>query len=388
MELPPHAVPGRVVLVDELPTTAHGKLDVAKIARRAQEELAETLETPLEGLLEAAFAEVLGRRHVGQNEDFFTAGGHSLLAFRLLSRLERVLGIPLEPSLLLRAATPRSLAREIERLKQPAADSPSPPVSPLLVPVTPGDRRLFFMPGGEGGDLSIGFYARLAFYLPNTSFWGLRVRDSWNRGKKRWTVEEMAADCIREIRKAQPEGPYDLGGGCTGGIVAFEMARQMAAAGLRVGKLVLIDTTFPSLLARRRQLLRVFSSRTRRRARELLEFLSFLPQWRRRSLYNRVSRLLPFDETEADANVPEEWMRFADAVLAYRPRPYSGRGVLLASEELREGAAPRRWAAAFTGGLREIALPGTHFTYIRDHIAQVGEALRQVLEEDRPDGAV
>ena len=44
-------------------------------------------------------------------------------------------------------------------------------------------------------------------------------------------VEDMAARYVREIRLLQPEGPYFLGGHCLGGVIAFEMAQQLHAAG-------------------------------------------------------------------------------------------------------------------------------------------------------------
>jgi thioesterase domain-containing protein len=52
----------------------------------------------------------------------------------------------------------------------------------------------------------------------------------------------MAAHYIREIREAQPEGPYYLGGWSFGGVIAFEMARQLMAAGARIALLALFDT--------------------------------------------------------------------------------------------------------------------------------------------------
>jgi thioesterase domain-containing protein len=54
-------------------------------------------------------------------------------------------------------------------------------------------------------------------------------------------VEALAAYHIEGLRKVQPQGPYLLGGWCFGGLVAFEMARQLALAGDRIGLVALID---------------------------------------------------------------------------------------------------------------------------------------------------
>jgi len=55
------------------------------------------------------------------------------------------------------------------------------------------------------------------------------------------SIEAMAADRLPLIMKAQPKGPYRLGGKCIGGIVAFEVARMLVAAGKEVEIVVLVD---------------------------------------------------------------------------------------------------------------------------------------------------
>src|SRR5205807_2008150 len=53
--------------------------------------------------------------------------------------------------------------------------------------------------------------------------------------------EELAAAHLRAVRAVQPAGPYRLGGWCNGGLLAYEMARQLHAAGEEVDRLVLMD---------------------------------------------------------------------------------------------------------------------------------------------------
>src|SRR6266849_6028994 len=55
------------------------------------------------------------------------------------------------------------------------------------------------------------------------------------------TVETMAVAHIKSMRSVQPEGPYLLGGWCNGGLVAYEMARQLQAQGQVLDLLVLLD---------------------------------------------------------------------------------------------------------------------------------------------------
>jgi thioesterase domain-containing protein len=59
------------------------------------------------------------------------------------------------------------------------------------------------------------------------------------------TVEQMATHYLHEIRRRQPRGPYYLGGLCAGGVLAFEMARQLESAGEEVALLALIESAPP-----------------------------------------------------------------------------------------------------------------------------------------------
>jgi thioesterase domain-containing protein len=196
------------------------------------------------------------------------------------------------------------------------------------------------------------------------------------------SVEDLAARFAADLKETLPDGEYDLAGGCIGGIVAYEMARQLARSGRPARTLVLLDTLYPSSRRRIRQRLRGWSSRARRRALAILEG-SGLRAASRKAVYESFSKLLPFDEHEAAPVVPLEWIRFGDMLLSYRPKPLRTRAVLLASQELMKTDGPRRWAEALGGDLTVRVLPGTHWSYIREHVAEVGAALRETLEAPR-----
>ena len=55
------------------------------------------------------------------------------------------------------------------------------------------------------------------------------------------TLETMAEAYVRSLRAVQPEGPYLLGGFCGGGILAFEVAQQLHAAGQAVELVAMIE---------------------------------------------------------------------------------------------------------------------------------------------------
>ena len=147
--LPEHMVPSAFVVLDALPVTANGKLD-----RRAlpAPDLASTstreARTPVERALCEMFAEVLGLPRVGPDDSFFDLGGHSLLATKLIARVRTVLGAELEVRSVFETPTPAGLAGLL------TVESTRPPLTradrPELVPLSPAQRRLWFLHNLEG----------------------------------------------------------------------------------------------------------------------------------------------------------------------------------------------------------------------------------------------
>ena len=76
-------------------------------------------------------------------------------------------------------------------------------------------------------------------------FYGLQARGLYGDAAPHGSLPEAAADYIAELRQVQPQGPYMVGGFSGGGLTAWEMARQLEAAGEVVSVLVLLDTPLP-----------------------------------------------------------------------------------------------------------------------------------------------
>jgi thioesterase domain-containing protein len=88
---------------------------------------------------------------------------------------------------------------------------------------------------------------------PEQPFFGLQalgLAEIGDRGDAYASMEEMAAEYVAAIRTAQPTGPYLLGGMSWGGVLVFEMAQQLAAAGEEVRLLALLDTPSPEQLGK------------------------------------------------------------------------------------------------------------------------------------------
>jgi thioesterase domain-containing protein len=153
----------------------------------------------------------------------------------------------------------RRLARELgydmdEEDRRAAAwrAAPQLPASPAvhdhrmtLVPIQPaGSLRPFFCIHPAGG--TVFCYKELSNLLgPEQPFYGLQSRGLNGEQAPATRIEDMAADYIEALRTVQPEGPYHLGGWSIGGVVAFEMARQLARHDQRVDRIALFDSDFP-----------------------------------------------------------------------------------------------------------------------------------------------
>ncbi|HKN99659.1 MAG TPA: amino acid adenylation domain-containing protein, partial [Pseudonocardiaceae bacterium] len=144
--LPDYMVPAAFVVLDHLPLTRNGKVD-----RRAlpEPELPDTdrvaPRTPTEQRVAEIVAGVLGLDRIGVTDDFFALGGDSVLALQALSRLRSAFGAPLTGRALFDLPTVEALARLLSAAPA-AADQPiRHGQSGAVVPLSPAQRRLWFL---------------------------------------------------------------------------------------------------------------------------------------------------------------------------------------------------------------------------------------------------
>ncbi len=350
--------------------------------------------------LAVTWAHILGMPRVGIHDNFFDLGGNSLLATQLCVAMEATVG-QLLPATLLEAPTIAALGALLRQSNRP-------PALPTLVPLQPlGTRPPLFCVAYLGGS-ALGYRDLARLLGPQQPLYALQQPFDPHVDLAEQTIEDLAGAYLRAVRTVQPHGPYYLAGSSGGGVVAFEMARQLQALGEQVALLALFDSLCPSDPAQpsshRRLLgyLQYYGRMATTRVRFHGIVWTTLPiQDRQAYLRQRLAtvRRKLFPRHAPDVALPGTDVGHVAArrvaaghviIRAYAPRLYAGRVILFwSSDNLlgRLGAADPRlgWRRVAQGGLEIHYLPGSHsdFVYHADYLRQTVVELQACLRRAR-----
>jgi len=255
--LPKTMLPHRYVQVDSLPVNDRGKIDSKALGEilnlpqsSAEHSATEFLTaTSLEFRLHAIWAEVLGHADFGTSDNFFTIGGDSLSATRLLSLIEQRLGQRLPLASLFHSPTITSLAGRLSDGEIHA----HPRFRSLVTVQGQGEAAPLFVVHGGGGDVFI--HVHLARCLaPRRPVYGLQAVGIDGSEPRHRSVEEMASHYASEILCLRPHGAIHLLGYSGGGWYAWAVAAEILRRGGCLGLVGLVDTRGTADLHRRLRL--------------------------------------------------------------------------------------------------------------------------------------
>lgn len=286
--------------------------------------------TPTECAIAAIWEDLLGTAPIGRHDDFFELGGHSLLAVQFANRFRRQTGKTLPLSAMLDSPTVGKLAALVDPAEA-ASDQPSGSQPPALVTIRAGGAGLplFMIHDGLGETL---LYRGLALRLDGArTVYGIEPLRTPGGGYAHTRIDEMATDYIARLRTIQPHGPYLIGGLCAGGVIAFEMARQLEDAGEPIAFVGIIDAAdvaatrrhFYLTRQRLRRLQQLFAEgRKSALVSDIARRASNALIWEVQSRYRREldrRRIRNIEQTRPDTQVIDFLPLYEDAHRRHRP---------------------------------------------------------------------
>ena len=417
-KLPEYMTPQAFVVLDHFPMTPSGKVDRKALPRpdlqppNPDEFIPPS--TVIEQALASIWGEVLGLDRVGVSDNFFEIGGHSLLAARVIRKVNRTFHTELNVGALFLAPSIATLASAIEESKSRDGKGAQvytfrnghigPPL--YFLGAGPVEHRLTELIGND--------HTIFAVDLPLTAEWSQAVKSGNSSALP--TFDDLGARFGDIVRTHSGSTPCVLAGYSFYGKVAFEAARTLLGAGGKVAYVLLIDAyatrvfyggwrnvtrgavhaigesrNLGTAVRTTGRLLRWLLSRRAPyfSANESSRILLSSPRPPRGSPVSGLHRRI-LDESVQQEWVEDEWMRSVAPVIAgtFNPRPLDARGVLIRTRIAGEESLPSQhltngWRNLFAQGLEVIKAPGGHVSMVRDpaNRLEVARAIKSTLEQ-------
>ncbi len=229
-------IPERFIILDKIPTNLSGKTDLQNLKILAKNSIVTTkkqqVTNPLEMSILQVWRESLPPNKIGIDTDFFDLGGHSLLAMEVIDKINYQLNTSLPPNIIFQNSTIRTLANaildtQVNHSLHHICHNKNGPLLFLIHPAT-----------GLGH-----VYHELKSYLDEFDFYALSNDRFGEHENSYKSIEEMANSYIQIMQRHCPNGPYIIGGFCMGGVVAFEMCKQLQNIhNMNHNALILIDS--------------------------------------------------------------------------------------------------------------------------------------------------
>lgn len=364
MELKPSRIP--------LPTYPFQKkrhwIDPPKLATiKAPEAQKRGVSLNVEAALLEIWKENLCISVIGLNEDFFAIGGDSLLAIQVITQIEKELGVSLKVETLYQFPTLSQLTTVVSTQIVNTSHL-------ISLKEGSGPFPLFIIHGIDGNVFTYKALAKaMTFKGP---IFGVQAHS-----EEPERIEWIASSYIKEMLKIQPKGPYFLCGCSFGGILTYEIARQLDRKGHCLGFVGMIDAINPTS---------DFVPHNNDWA--MLSFLMELLEGKKISV-KAIQNLTPGDLTKKVVKamgldvlpVVQQQRTFAQvrhrlkALELYRPKPYSGDVIFIQAQKrffrMKDMPLSKTWSPLIQGKMTVIETPGSHLGMLVDpqvrHLAKL-----------------
>jgi thioesterase domain-containing protein len=400
-KLPDYMIPAEFVALKVFPLNPNGKIDrdalpssagVVMVKGRAE---AQPPRSPTEKTLAEIWTDLLGLDQVGVHDNFFDLG------VRLFSRIEKTFGKKLPLATLFQTPS-------IDRLAQVLDDAIELDSHPSFVQLgnNHGSKVPIFFLHSMGGEV---FFGRgLTSHLgPDRPIYGFKPILGIGGMPLAGSFESIADQYAKLLLEFQPQGPYCLFGYSFGGLLAYEVARNLITSGYEVPLLAIIDTgprrknasffqwvkNMPNLLKNVSNWVNYdllvtnpedFGSRLLRKGRTVKRRVS--------GFFQANGSLEPgrmLEEIFDMESLPQEYhvimKEYFRALQNYEPKPYPGSVTLfraLAQPLIRIHDPDLGWSRLAMGGVKVITIPGNHITMFKEpYVHSLGKELAVALAQ-------
>jgi thioesterase domain-containing protein/acyl carrier protein len=362
----------------------HDDLQRSPAASKPNEHINDIIEarSDLELQIADIYRRLLGVPRIDIRDEFFDIGGDSFLATQLLAELSNTCVTDLSLADLFENPSVEALAGRVERGGGKLRSS----ILPLNA--GSGDRLVYFVVG-------IQLYKALANELEDiASCYGvyLPVEETLLKAgvtSGEWSAEILASAYCEEIIKHSKGRPLSLIGVSFGGVVAYEIARKLAAEGRKVPLLVMLDSLLPSGTSR--NYLRWIQG-------NLKSFMRHGTKSIARKIAQRFKNEKPksvlSEDRGASLNMPDQRLIvYANAVQKFEEtsmnKSYGGRVLLVRAEDVVKGHGVEvdvfyGWKKNVEGELNVVSVPGDHLGILRPpNVKQTASSIKSVLSDSR-----
>lgn len=240
--LPSFMVPEDFIGMERFPLTPNGKIDRKMLPKPEVRQIEDEPSargnlpsTPNEQLVAGIWAETLGLEYLSVTDDFFELGGHSLLAMKVMVAIEKQTGKRLPLATLFDNSTIEKMALQLD------GDKPEITWTSLVPIHTTGSKKPLFLI--HGGGMNILMFKSLASHFDKDQpIYGIQALGLNNETAVPSGIEEIVKIYLEEMLVIEKDGPFMLAGYSLGGILVYEMARQLKAMGKILGMVGVIDT--------------------------------------------------------------------------------------------------------------------------------------------------